>query len=126
MISRTTTITGLSIICLLALALMPAAAAAQGYGFEEQPAQTEVTDQEVGAFAEAQNEVGQIQQDYQGRIADTADPEAQQAIVEEANEKMVDAVQESGLSVERYNTILNSAHADPELQARISRAARDM
>ncbi len=126
MISRTTTITGLSIICLLTLALLPATGWSQGYGFEQQPAQVEVTDHEVEAFAEAQNEVGQIQQDYQTRIADAADPEAQQAIVEEANEKMVDAVQECGLSVERYNTILNSAHADPELQARISQAARDM
>jgi type III secretory pathway component EscR len=115
--------TGLSFLLLALLVLAPVIGSAQDYGAAAQPAEIEVSDQEIQTFVRARDEVEAIRQSYHSRLEDTTDAEKQQETIAEANQKMVEAVQKSGLEVERYNEINNAALTDPELQERISQAA---
>lgn len=96
---------------------------ADHYQAGARPAAEDVSDQEISAFARAQQSIGEIQEEYSAQIAATEDPMEEQMIVQEANEKMVEAVQSEGLDVMRYNTILNAAQNDPDMQRRIMEEA---
>jgi hypothetical protein len=98
----------------------------QQQGMGEDVGQIEVSDQEVITFAIAQQEVIAIQQDYSTQIAQVEDVDKQKEIVQEANQKMVEAVQGAGFSVERYNMILNAAQSNNALQQRIISATQQL
>lgn len=81
---------------------------------------SDFTDQEVAQFAQANRKVQDIQTDYTGRLQEAAgDQEKVAEVQEEAQEKMVQAVEETGLGVDKYNQILQVAQADPALVERI-------
>jgi GTP1/Obg family GTP-binding protein len=86
------------------------AAVAQGYGAPtQQQQQPSFSDAELQTFAEAAMEVQQINQEYQPQMQQAQTPEEQQSIRDEATEKMVEAIEEKGLSVEQYNEIASAA-----------------
>jgi len=114
---------GLAFVAVLALALTPIIGFSQDYSPPEQAAPVEVSDQQVQSFVEAQTKIVEIQQQYQSRMASAETPESQQEMVAEANEKMISAVETSGLSVEEYNQIITAAESDTDLQQRISEAS---
>ncbi|MFO8052895.1 MAG: DUF4168 domain-containing protein [Candidatus Omnitrophota bacterium] len=127
---------GLCFFFLLALVLAPAsvwsqdyqaegqqgyeAEGQQGYEAEGQAAQVDVSDEDMEAFAKAQNKVEEIRQKYQSKLSDVEDQTKRQEMVQKMNEELVDAVKNSGLSVERYNEIFEAAQNDSQLQQRIS------
>jgi hypothetical protein len=117
---------GIVSLVLLVLILAPASGWSQEYGSEQQSGQSEVSVDEIATFAKAQNQVVNIRQKYQTRYSAAEDQEQQQKIVEEMNKEMVAAVQEGGLSVERYNEILTLTQNDPALQQRISEVMQSM
>lgn len=99
------------------------AAAAQGYGAptQQQPQQQpSFSDAELQTFAEAAMEVQQINQEYQPQMQQAQTPEEQQSIREEATEKMVEIIEQKGLSVEQYNEIASAAQSDPETAEKIN------
>jgi len=87
-------------------------------------ADIEVSDTQLEAFADAQSTLGEIQQDYAGRMQSVDDPEKANELREEANAEMVDAVEESGLTVETFNQIAQAVQNDPELQQRLAQIDR--
>ncbi|MFU8878725.1 MAG: DUF4168 domain-containing protein [Wenzhouxiangellaceae bacterium] len=106
----------------LALGLALAApVAAQQAAPPPQPAQQEieVTDSDLDSFADAQMSIMQIQQDYSQRLQNADNPDAANQLQQEANEKMVGAVEEAGLDVESFNAIAMAIQNDPELQQRL-------
>lgn len=99
------------------------AATAQGYGApaQQQPQQQpSFSDAELQTFAEAAMEIQQINQEYQPQMQQAQTPEEQQSIRDEATEKMVEAIEEKGLSVEQYNEIASAAQSDPETAEKIN------
>lgn len=84
-----------------------------------QQQQMDVDNVTLQQFAAAMNEVAAIQQEYSQLLSETQDPAEAQNIQQEAQTKMVEAVLDSGLDVETYNTIAQQAASDPELQGRI-------
>ncbi len=88
---------------------------------QQQPPQQkiEVTDSDLNSFATAQTSITEIQQDYSQRLQGVNDPEKANELQQEANEKMVSAVEESGLDVESFNAIAMAIQNDPELQQRL-------
>jgi hypothetical protein len=100
------------------------AAAAQGYGAQPQQEQQQqmpsFSDAELQTFAEAAKEVQQINQEYQPQMQQAQTPEEQQSIRDEATEKMVEAIEQKGLSVEQYNQIASAAQSDPETAEKIN------
>jgi GTP1/Obg family GTP-binding protein len=85
-----------------------------------QPEQIEVSDKELKQFVAAQSEVSGIQQDFSGRLQGVEDPNEAQTLRAEANEEMVQAVQDAGLDVESFNRIALAVRNDPELQQKVS------
>lgn len=107
--------------CLSALAL-----AGQAMAQEPPPppaAQQEiaVTDDQLVKFADAQQAIVQIQQDFSGRLQGVEDPDEAHQLQVQANEEMTAAVRDAGLDVESFNQIAVAVQNDPELQQRFSR-----
>lgn len=113
-------------ILLLALVLVPVSGWSEEQGMEREIGQVEVSDEEILSFAKAQQEVLGIQQEYTDLAAQAADVDKQKEIVQEANEKMVEAVEDEGFSVQRYNVIANAMQSDTALQQRIIAATQKL
>ena len=88
----------------LALALSAPAVVAQDTGGEaEAPA---FTDAKLEAFAMAALDVSQIRQTYAAQLQEVSEEAEQQAIIEEANAAMMQAVENApDISVEEYQEI---------------------
>jgi TolA-binding protein len=110
-----------SILTFVALFLVSTAAWAQEhFSAGQEAAISEVSAAEIASVAQAHKQVAQLQQEYQARLGTIQDQQEQQKLVQETNEKMISAVRDAGVSVERYNEILRAAQSDPDLQKRIS------
>jgi predicted transcriptional regulator len=117
---------GIVLFILLALVLLPALGWSQGQEAQGQAAQVEVSDDEIVTFAKAQIQVSSIRQKYQEKLPNVTDQVEQQNMIQEMNEELVSAVQNVGLSVERYNTIFNALQNDPALSQGVSEAMQRM
>lgn len=93
---------------------------------EEHPVSIEFSDSEIEAFAQAQNQIIQIQEEYSATIAETTDETKRRDAIETANQEMIGAIEASGLNVELYNEILTEAQNDPELMGRIEETAQEI
>ena len=78
----------------------------------------EVTDEKLGQFMVAMASVQDVQEEYAGQIQSTSDGEKAQELRQEAQSKMISAVEDSGLSVPQYNMIAERMRTDPELAER--------
>ncbi|WGY46466.1 DUF4168 domain-containing protein [Vibrio sp. ABG19] len=79
----------------------------------------EVNDEQLEQFAEAQASVNEIRVDAMTKLKNSEDPKEAQEIQQQANQEMVDAVQDTGLSVEDYNLIARAVQNDTSLQSRL-------
>lgn len=101
---------------LLAIGLtMPAPAQQQ----DETPSGASYSKQELQQFADAHSAVMEIRDEYTQRLQQAEDRDRAMELQEEANERMVEAVTDTGLSVERYGQIARQAASDTELSERI-------
>lgn len=81
---------------------------------------SDISDQELRQFAEAQSQVEEIKNDYRGEIQKHAqDADKAMEVQREAQQEMVEAVQDSGLDVRKYNQIAQLAQYDSQFRARI-------
>ena len=88
-----------------------------GYASPQQAQGGEVTDEMLGQFMVAMASVQDVQEEYAGQIQST-DGEKAQELRQEAQSKMISAVEGSGLSVPQYNMIAERMRTDPELAER--------
>ena len=101
----------LSVLCfLMPLSLL------QAQDRETQPAQQEMVRNNLQPFAGAYKQISQIYTDYEQRIIQSNGSDQADALQQEANEKMNQAVADHGLSVEDYNTIFRTIQNDPGLK----------
>lgn len=82
-----------------------------------------ISDQKLDATAAAIQRVASLKQDYQQRIA-TAPPSDKKRIADEANDALVKAVTDQGLSVDEYNSIVEVAQNDPEVHKKLLQRLR--
>ncbi|TVQ41936.1 MAG: DUF4168 domain-containing protein [Wenzhouxiangella sp.] len=99
--------------------------AAQDYQMEQQQPQTEVNDQQLQQFAQAQVQISEIQQDFSARLQEVDDAERAHELQVQANEEMTEAVEEAGLDVQSFNEIAMAIQNDPELQQRLTAMLHD-
>jgi hypothetical protein len=78
-----------------------------------------ISDQKLNAAAAAIGQVTTIRQSYERKIAE-APPSDKQRITDEANNAMMKAVTDQGLSVDEYNTIMQTAQNDPAVRQKLS------
>src|SRR5690625_201153 len=86
------------------------------------PAAPEVvqpTDEELERYIGAAQKVAAVAQEYQPQLEQASDDAARQQIMQEADEKMVAAVEEDGFSVEEYNGISLAIQQDAELRNKV-------
>jgi len=101
---------------------------AQGTGqpaFGEATPQTAVTDQTVDTFVDAFVAVQGIREEYTERLHGASDEAEAQALQQEAQEEMMRAVEQSGMSVQEYNEVAMALQNDPALMERVQEKALD-
>jgi hypothetical protein len=89
------------------------AGAAQG---QDVPPAEDVTQDDLKTFAEAYTQVTQIYNQYEQRIINSSEPTEANALQQEANQKMNQAVMDTGLSIEDYNSMYRAIENDQGLQ----------
>lgn len=86
------------------------------------PAQ-DFSEDQLQQFADASQEIAVISQDYTQRLHEAEDEETQQEVRMEANDKMVEVVEDSGLDVDTFNAIGQAIQQDPEMMQRVQQMA---
>ena len=113
-------------IAALALSSLALAQQEQGYNMQQTPPETmEVSDTQLEQFVEAQSGIAAVQNDFSQRLEGVEDPEAANELQVEANEQMIEKVEEAGLDVESFNAIAMAIQNDPDLQQKISQMMQD-
>ncbi|WP_043527890.1 DUF4168 domain-containing protein [Litchfieldella xinjiangensis] len=97
----------------------PAAAPQQ----QSQATAQDFSDDQLQQFADASMEIAVISQEYTQRLQSAEEESQQQEIRMEANDKMVEVVEDSGLEVETFNAIGHAIQQDPELMQRVQEMA---
>ncbi|MCC5863775.1 MAG: DUF4168 domain-containing protein [Wenzhouxiangella sp.] len=115
----------LTAACFSTALLFAVTANAQDYQMQQQPAQVEVSDQQLQQFAEAQIQISEIQRDFSARLQDVDDAERAHELQVQANEEMTEAVEDAGLDVQSFNEIAMAIQNDPELQQRLTAMLHD-
>ncbi|ABI56724.1 DUF4168 domain-containing protein [Alkalilimnicola ehrlichii MLHE-1] len=91
-------------------------------GMQEQPGmgagapQHDFDDQSLEQFADAYIDITEIQEDYTQRLEGTEDPDQARDLQQQANDEMVEAIENRGLSVPEYSEIATALDTDPELR----------
>ncbi|AHK79649.1 hypothetical protein M911_11295 [Ectothiorhodospira haloalkaliphila] len=91
----------------------PDAGGAAAPGAAPEPT-VELTDQVIDDFVDVFVEVQKIEEDFAQQLDAAEDQAAAQAIHQEAQEKMVEAVEANGMNVEEYNEVAMALQGDPE------------
>lgn len=79
-----------------------------------------ISDGDIAKFAQAQTEVQGINSEYSQKLQDASgDAQKAQQVQHEATEKMIKAVERTGLDVDTYNQIAQAAQHDAQLRERI-------
>lgn len=115
------------LIAALGLGTSAAASTTGEKGSQESPqlvAQAnQITDKQLETFVEARARVQEIATQWEERLNNAESQEKVNNLQQAAQEEMVQAVKEEGLSVNDYNMIVSEAQADPELRQRINELA---
>ncbi|MCE8023129.1 MULTISPECIES: DUF4168 domain-containing protein [Halomonadaceae] len=122
--------TALFSAALLTAGLMTAQAHAQQDPAQDPAAQPQAqapaqdfSDDQLQQFADASQEIAVISQEYTERLHAAEDEQAQQEVRMEANDRMVEVVEENGLDVDTFNAIGHAIQQDPELMQRVQQMA---
>jgi hypothetical protein len=106
--------------------LQPPATEAQPPATMEAPAAAAFDEPTLQSFVVAFLQVDEINRTYLPQMQEADTPEEQQQIQQQATQEMVTVVENAeGISVEEYNTIIETAQTDPELAQRINDMIRD-
>ncbi len=92
---------------------------------EQQPVEDiEVSDEELATFVDAALQVRQVYDKYESDI-ESAEGEDREEMMRQRDEELRTAVEEAGLSVERYNTIHSAVTSNDALNQRYYEMVRD-
>ena len=104
---------------LLGVAFAPVSFAQPDRGAEQKA--TSYSEAELQSFAEAALEVKRIKVAYIPKLEAAASEEEHAKVKKEASQEMKRAVEERGISVDKYQEILASALTNPELAQRVNK-----
>ena len=85
---------------------------------QNQPDGANISDQKLDATAAAMARVSNLQKVYQQKLQSAA-PQDQDRVIEEADNALEKAVTEQGLSIDEYTAILETAQNDPSVRERL-------
>lgn len=79
----------------------------------------DISDKKLEKFADSLGEIMEIREDFTAKLEKTGDPAEAQQLQQQANEKMMNTVQENDLSIEEYNAINRAVQNDPKLRDKV-------
>ena len=107
----------------MALALGGTEAQAQGQqkGYSAPPPQSiqqqqNVSTEQLQNFIQAESAARNIQQQFQQQAANASSEEEMANLQRQANEQMVQAIEETGMSIGQYSQVLTAIQSSPQLQ----------
>jgi hypothetical protein len=80
----------------------------------------------VAKVGTAAGRVARIQQEYAVQAEATTITETREVLASEARAAAERVIDEQGISIEDYNTVLGAAETDPELESQLLNAAREV
>ncbi|MCA1792464.1 MAG: DUF4168 domain-containing protein [Desulfotignum sp.] len=89
---------------------------AQDTELQESGAQPEITDTELDNAARAYTQMQVIHQEFQQSVQQTEDQEERQQLQDQANAKLISAIEKENLDVETYNHIMAQVQSDETLR----------
>lgn len=96
----------------------------QGSSAYPSPNAPAMDERNVKQFSKAYSEVQEIQDELSGKLQGTDDQREANAMQQEAQREMLDAVKDRGLSVEAYNAMVSRMHSDPALRKKVNEFAQ--
>ncbi len=90
----------------------------QGGAMTEQEAQS-FDQRELEQFADAYVKVGEIHTEYSQRLQEVESTDEAQSLQQEANDEMVQAIQDTGLEVQDYSAIAAALERDPQMREQV-------
>lgn len=86
---------------------------------QQQQGQDMTSNAELKKFIHASEEVSKIREEYTERFNNAKDQPIAQQLQKEAQDKMLNAVENAGLDTESYNQLAQRVQTSPELQQRL-------
>lgn len=84
----------------------------------QQEQQLDVTDEELRAFAEANEELQQVAEDARSDMQEAEGQQEAQQVRDDFQEELARIVEDAGLDTARYNEIRGAVQRDPDLRNR--------
>lgn len=82
-------------------------------------AATSVSEEQLEKFADAKDKVLEIQRDYTQKISDAGDQTEAQQLQAEAQQEMIEAVDDAGLDVQTYNQLASRMQTDSSFRQQV-------
>lgn len=100
----------------MAQSASPQAQAPEAPAVPGAPGQTaDFSETQLKSFAAAVQGIQEVANEYAPRLREATEPQQLADLQEEAEGKMLEAVQDEGLSVDEYNAIALTAQSDPQV-----------
>ena len=80
---------------------------------------SDISDKKLEKFADSLGEIMEIRQDFTAKLEKTGDPAEAQQLQQQANEKMMETVENNNLSIEEYNAINHAVQNNPQLRDKV-------
>lgn len=110
-------LTGIGLMA-FTVAVLHAQGTAQQGQYQQQDPREVISDSELQAFAQANAKITDIRTSYESQLRVVQDPEQAKQLQQEAQQEMVTAVSEEGLTVDRYNNILAAVQRNDNVRER--------
>lgn len=81
---------------------------------------TDFSDEKIESFVAARESVVEISRKWEERLSNTESQEELNSLQQQAQEEMVEAVRDEGISVNEYNMIVDATQTDPDLLERVN------
>lgn len=120
-----TLLMGISLLAVLCFSGIAQAQSQNGKEFQGQT-QAQVTDKEATSFANAYNAVRGIQEQYSQEVQGVQDKSQIKKLQQKYTDKMIEKVENNGLSVDRYNEIAQAMQRDENLRKKIEKKMQNM
>jgi Domain of unknown function (DUF4168) len=101
----------------VSLGVLAAVSLAPAYS-QNQPTPSGISDQKLDQAAAAIVHVDKLQRSYQQKL-EQAPPDERDHVIEEADDALAKAVTDHGLSIDEYDTILQTAQNDPAIREKL-------
>ncbi|MCG5494352.1 DUF4168 domain-containing protein [Ectothiorhodospira variabilis] len=88
-------------------------------------ADVDLSDDTIDEFVDAFVEVQKVNDEFAQRLENASDAEEAQALHQEAQQEMVEAVEATGMNVEEYNEVAMALQNDPELLDQVVQMAEE-